>query len=358
MNQTVQELLVQNQLDALLLWEESEIFWATGFPGGNGCAVIRRDGTILILPAGTQPDVPGVTLYTYKKFGFPSPVNPHRQIREHLLTALHGCKRIGICTSKLSMQVYFPLPENVLVDMTAPVIQAMQCKPDSFMPVYRSAGALNDSAFENIQKKLRPGMTEFELRDIVQQTYREKTGLLLPSGGDYLSGTRTLEIGGPPTGRKIEAGEAVIVDLQVDYCGASADTTRTFFCGEPDAARRTAYETLVWIFQEAETRLLKPGVLCCEVAEGLNSLYTQKGYPPLPHHAGHGVGYRRYEGPYFIPEDATPLRPGMLMALEPGIYTDTFGIRLENNYRITETGCERLTASPLDFDWAVTGTPV
>ncbi len=66
---------------------------------------------------------------------------------------------------------------------------------------------------------------------------------------------------------------------------------------------------------------------------------------------GHGIGYCicAHEGPQFIAEPSykkewafcyVPLKPGMVMANEPGIYKlDRYGIRLENNLVITED-CE------------------
>jgi Xaa-Pro aminopeptidase len=38
-----------------------------------------------------------------------------------------------------------------------------------------------------------------------------------------------------------------------------------------------------------------------------------------------------------------PLQQGMVITIEPGAYSATEGLRVEDTYLVTETGCERLT---------------
>ena len=46
-----------------------------------------------------------------------------------------------------------------------------------------------------------------------------------------------------------------------------------------------------------------------------------------------------FEDPHLIPADQTPLREGMVIAVEPGVYLPgRFGVRVENVYLVTEAG--------------------
>ena len=59
----------------------------------------------------------------------------------------------------------------------------------------------------------------------------------------------------------------------------------------------------------------------------------------FPHHAGHQFGVEPVMQPQFLPEKRALLKKDMLVTLEPGLYFENrFGIRVEDNYIITETG--------------------
>ena len=68
----------------------------------------------------------------------------------------------------------------------------------------------------------------------------------------------------------------------------------------------------------------------------------------MPHALGHGIGLDVHESPVLkdLKETETQLRAGMVLAVEPGIYSpEDGGVRLENDYLITDSGFEKLTNS-------------
>jgi Xaa-Pro aminopeptidase len=65
------------------------------------------------------------------------------------------------------------------------------------------------------------------------------------------------------------------------------------------------------------------------------------------HHTGHGIGFRYHEAiPSVHPDSTGVLQAGMITSLEPGLYGETFGYRVEDNVLITSTGAEPLCHSP------------
>ena len=75
------------------------------------------------------------------------------------------------------------------------------------------------------------------------------------------------------------------------------------------------------------------------------------------HRTGHWLGLDVHDaGEYKIGNDWTTLQPGMTLTVEPGLYirpgTDIpaelagIGIRIEDDVRVTETGCEVYTSAP------------
>ena len=130
--------------------------------------------------------------------------------------------------------------------------------------------------------------------------------------------------------------------------GQWSDLTRVYFVGEISNEQKEAYLKVKEAIRVGEENL-QPGVKCKHLweimHEAINSPYA------FDHHGGHRIGEAEeiVVNPRFIPESDEELKPGMIVTLEPAIYIpEKFGIRLENNYLITEAGFERLDNLSLD----------
>ena len=66
----------------------------------------------------------------------------------------------------------------------------------------------------------------------------------------------------------------------------------------------------------------------------------------MPHHLGHCIGLDAHELPYLAVrrQDEVPFQPGMVIAVEPGLYDPEHGgVRLENDLLCRDNGVEALT---------------
>lgn len=88
---------------------------------------------------------------------------------------------------------------------------------------------------------------------------------------------------------------------------------------------------------------------------GLDRLIRQRiaegGYPGQPSHpVAHGVGARAHEPPYAHQAGSGTVETGMVLAIEPGVYWEGGGgLRLEDDFWITDRGNEKLCSFPDDF---------
>ncbi len=139
-----------------------------------------------------------------------------------------------------------------------------------------------------------------------------------------------------------------ILDFGINVEGYTSDVTLTFVRGKTN----TRQELMISLVEEAyklAASMTKPGTQTNEIGTAVDELFSKEGFS-MPHSLGHGVGLEIHEAPILNakPETDTTLKTGMIITLEPGLYDDASGgVRLENDFLVTETGHEVLTNSRL-----------
>ncbi len=163
--------------------------------------------------------------------------------------------------------------------------------------------------------------------------------------GDFAVSPGPERRGGPPTGRVLEAGDMFILDFSVVIAGYRSDFTNTLVVGrEPTADQRRLYDLCVGAMAAGEKEL-RSGRECRTVYDAVRGVFEKAGVAEhFPHHAGHGLGLTHPEAPYLVRHADETLAAGDVVTLEPGLYVaGVGGIRIENNYLITDRGYERLS---------------
>ena len=155
---------------------------------------------------------------------------------------------------------------------------------------------------------------------------------------------------GVPTDKKIEKGDFVTMDFGGVVNGYRSDMTRTVAVGNVTEKQRKIYET-VMAAQQASLDMIKPGVACFQVDKAARDIISNAGYGDFfGHGLGHSVGLEIHESPACNTRDKTPLKKGMIMTVEPGIYLPgEFGVRIEDMVVVTDSGYENLTKSPKEL---------
>ena len=147
-----------------------------------------------------------------------------------------------------------------------------------------------------------------------------------------------------PGGRRIEAGETVVVDAGCRVNGYCSDCTRTFVTGQLPAELEEAY-AVVLRAQLASLAAVVPeadGKAVDRVARGI---IEDAGFGDrFGHGLGHGVGLEVHEAPWLHPERESTLAAGNVVTVEPGIYLSGLGgVRIEDMVIVTDDGPEVLT---------------
>lgn len=169
------------------------------------------------------------------------------------------------------------------------------------------------------------------------------------------SGVRACTMHYVSNSARINSGELVIIDVGADVNGYAADITRVLATAKPTVRQKAVFdavkETQAYAFS-----LLKPGLRLrgyeTSVAKFAGAKLKQLGVANdlkadtvrrfFPHATSHFLGLNVHD----VGDYTKPLKPGMVITVEPGIYLpdEAIGVRIEDDVLITETGIEVLSA--------------
>jgi len=206
----------------------------------------------------------------------------------------------------------------------------------------RAALALCDLGQRIAKQWATAGRSEIEVFTALRQAMELREAGRVPIIADVVSGARTALTGGPPTARKLEPGELLIVDLVPRHLGYWGDSCNTCCAGEPKKEYKAAFDGLANVLSDA-IAAVRPGLRACDLDRQVRDGVAKLG-GSYPHHTGHGLGISWHEEPRIVPYNAVALEPNMIIALEPGMYFEgKWGMRLEYVLRVTESGAELLS---------------
>jgi len=246
------------------------------------------------------------------------------------------------------------VPKVRYIGISDLILNSRKTKGSDELANLREAAKRLDLAYRIAQENIKVGRSEAELcRDVMSDSILRHGPFEFSRGDTWLSGERTLKIGGPATDRKFRSGDTVLLDLQSLYNNYWADGARTYVVGKPTDEQDHMFNVVLAAMKKGE-ELLRPATICRDVYNAVAKEITRAGYSGLfPHHAGHGLGLEVQESPFFIPGSRERLEEGVVCTLEPGIYHPKIGgFRVEDTYIITREGHEKITASSSKLEGA------
>ena len=376
----VREFLAQQHLDGWIAWRPDEILLLTGH-------LTRWNVSLLFYPINAPPVlfVPfleprdhlpvGAKIVEYPWGDFdcadPFPILKARLADEIRATGA-SASRVGMLhrSSRGTLAVLAaensPLPADFGDQIAAMIAPRSAAAENAFLDLFaiktpeeiasiRLANRVALIGLDAFERACVPGAREIEVAIAVESAIALQTdvGEVFYSKGWAMvqSGPNSAEGGmfNRSTGRRLQSGDLVLIELATCVNGYWSDLTRTIPVGPGplrpelqrvfDASRRA---------QSAALHAVRPGAVAGDVDAAARDVVHQAGFASFfTHHTGHHVGFRYHDPGFSIVPGATEtLAPGMIVTIEPGIYVPELGggARTEENVLVTGAGREILSA--------------
>ncbi|HTB27274.1 MAG TPA: aminopeptidase P N-terminal domain-containing protein [Puia sp.] len=368
--------------DALFPFKQnSDLYWLTG--------IVQEDTMLVLFPDHPDPKFREVLIL----------VRPN-ELKEKWdgkrLRAEEGKKISGIGTvvwldtSEALLQVWIHLAKNIYLDSNendrknnliqtreyrfiketrkryplhqylraASILKELRAvKTAEEVVVIQQAIDITARTFSRVMKFMRPGIFEFEVEAEILHSFLSQRATGPGYSSILASGENACTLHYVSNNEECKDGDLILMDFGAEYGGYNADLTRTIpVNGKFTRRQKQVYNACLHLHQYAKS-LLKPGITINEYhilvgkeadivlqkiglltkADIKNSTPEQPAYwKYLYHGISHHLGIDVHDlGPR-----AEPLRAGMVLTVEPGIYIleEKMGVRIENNIWLTKSG--------------------
>ncbi|MGA2981323.1 MAG: Xaa-Pro peptidase family protein [Terriglobales bacterium] len=332
------------RLFAMVLPAKGEAFYVSpAFEEGRAREQIAQS------PDGSQPDV---------RSDVRSDVRIWQEDESPYARVAQGLSDRGIASGTIGIEetVKFVFSDNLRkaaasATFTSATLVTAGCrmiKSRHEIDLMRLAAKITLAAYEATYRSLKVGMTQHNVEDMLEAAHRQ---LGFEGGADVQVGEFSSFPHGSVKPQVIREGTIVMIDGGCSVEGYQSDIMRTFVLGKaPDKTKDKMKQVfdIVHRAQSAALAAAKPGVEAGSVDAAARKVITDAGFGPdyeyFTHRLGHGMGMDGHEWPYLVRGNPAKLQPEMTFSDEPGIYIrGEFGIRLEDDMHITESGAELFT---------------
>jgi Xaa-Pro dipeptidase len=252
-----------------------------------------------------------------------------------------------------------------VVDLAPFIESLMVFKSEAEVALIRESAKWCEHAHRLLQQYTRPGATEAQAS---LQAGHEATLALLDTLGSAFGGQQGSADGVSAgyrgqIGRRsawahavahnieFREGDVLVTETSAPIWGYNAELERAMIIGRPTDEMRRLFDHMA-AAQQAAFAALRPGATCADVdnavlgyfeANELLSYWRQ--------HTGHAIGLRNHEAPFLDVGDHTPIAPGMVFTIEPGVYDgEVGGFRHSDTVVVTPDGIDILTDYPRDIE--------
>ncbi len=338
--------LRRERLGGVLVTSDEDVHYLSGFTGSDSSLLITGRRQWLITDSRyteeAEATAPGFDLVQWKG-------DPARFAGD--LARRARVKHLGFSALALSVAAHRSLrsaARGVRLCRADQLVSDLRiCKSPWEVRRIRRALTCAQQAFSAVRKRIRPGMTEVDLRLDLEWEMRRRGA----DGTAFETIVAARANASRPHAhagqRKLTKGALVLIDFGARVDRYNCDLTRVLLLDSMPQFWKSRY-ALVLEAQRAGLDAVRPGQPAAEADAAARAVFEKAGCAErFSHSLGHGVGLAVHEPPRLSRTNRESLESGMVVTVEPGLYYPRRGgIRIEDMVLVTPTGRRRLSSLP------------
>lgn len=349
----IQAELVEAELEGLLLLNQHNVLYASGFfhtPSERPIGLyipVGGDPTLYVPLLEQENAADGWIEDIRSYFEFPGDTHPVLWMVQDC-----GAQRLGF--DSLEHTLVKAIEEHFELVASDIVTTLRYVKEPEELVLIRKAASYADYylqyLYDHAADFVRSGMSEVDILKACLEATLERQAHEL---GKVFANTKvgvTVTVHsaeraalphGKPVHRTPEPGEVLIAGVGASVGGYHAESGATFVLGQASDDQMHCLKAAA-ACNDAAVSALKVGATCKEVNEAALEQLKLAGLGAyIRHRIGHGMGVEGHEAPWLAPGDDTRLLANMVFSNEPGIYRPEHdGYRTINTMIVTEDAAE------------------
>lgn len=351
----IRKILERDTLDGFLTItaEDSNknIQYLTGFGGTAGALVITPRRAVLVVDGRyierAKKEAQSVEVYIAQKGKKQSAVFSSYLDVAFEKAAVRNGARIGFEGAHVPHSTFESWKKEYAYSWnscTHTIERLRQVKDNSELRALAYAGKKTSEVFEIVSKKIRAGLTESDVRNMIDTSLREHGAMKNSFDTIVASGPNSAIPHHETGGRRLQPGDPVVLDFGGVYKGGyCSDITRTIFVrGKKPNKKLSLIYTIVLAANKKAFSAVRAGMTWKDYDSTARTYIEQSGYGEyFSHGLGHSIGLDVHD-PYDYARDA--FEDGVVMSNEPGIYIPGLGgVRIEDDIVVTKKTAKLLT---------------
>ncbi len=340
----VRDDIIINNIDAILVSSPHNKFYLGGLYSGSGYIFITQYSQYIIVDFRYYEEV------KMKNNIFQVLLLSKDDTIDKIINSIifkEGIVKVGFEGQEVTFDFYSMLVEVLnckLLSVDLSKIRGIKDKDE--IEYITAACKIADDAFYHIVDFIKEGMSERKIENELVRFIKEQGGQKESFDTIVASGARGALPHGKASEKQIKKGELITLDFGVRYNNYCSDITRTVALGHCNQELIQIYE-IVKSAGDAAIKEVKQGITLGDIDYTARSVIERSGYGEyFGHNLGHGLGVLVHEYPAVSPNNTEPLKEGMVITIEPGIYLPGVGgVRIEEDILITKDKGVSLTNS-------------
>ncbi len=214
----------------------------------------------------------------------------------------------------------------------------------------QKAAELAQQTYEAIIPKIKTRMTEEELAILTCNIAYELGSQQIMEPIFITSGNRGPIIHGRASEKRLKKNEIVMINYNTAHNGFICELSRTVALAKATKQQQNAYKAIIEA-QELAIETVVPGMTGQHLDNVVRDYMKKKKLDRFfPHALGYGIGRKIKEHPFINPMAKDEMIPDKtVLAISPGVYTEKFGMRVQDLIVVSVQGSYRITTPPQEL---------